>query len=113
MKDINPRITVGITAYRSGKYLKKAINSLLSQTTNAWNGVLILDGGSDKSTKHAYRMFNHQKFQKYEFNSNVGPFGTRSKAIEISNTEWYFQLDSDDLLPPDSIENIINAIKSS
>lgn len=106
-------ITIGITAYKDSDYLEMAINSVLNQTSSNWNGALVLDGGSDQKTKKIFDDFEHSKFQKYELLENQGPYGTRTKAIELSNTEWYYQLDGDDLLPSNAISDVINAIKNN
>ena len=106
-------ITIGITAYKDSDYLEMAIDSVLNQTCNNWNGALVLDGGSDRKTKKIFDDFEHPKFQKYELLENKGPYGARAKAIELSDTEWYYQLDGDDLLPSNAISDVISAIDNN
>ena len=113
MLNQNKKITIGITAYKDSDYLEMAINSVLNQTCNNWNGALVLDGGSDRKTKKIFDDFEHPKFQKYELLENQGPYGTRAKAIELSDTEWYYQLDGDDLLPSNAISDVISAIENN
>ena len=103
-------LTIGITAYNSGSYLRAAIDSVLNQNNSRWKGVLVLDGGANQKTKKIYNNFQHPKFDKIQLKTNQGPYGTRSKAIEISKTEWYCQLDGDDLLPPNAVSDIISTI---
>jgi len=107
------KITIGITAYNCHKYLKDAINSVINQSSDKWLGILVLDGGSDKKTTKIYNEFKHPKFEKYKFEKNKGPYGTRTKAIILSKTEWYYQLDGDDLLPPNAIEDVIDIIEKT
>ena len=107
------KITIGITAYKCNKYLNKAIDSVIAQSSNQWEGVLILDGGADKKTTEIFNLFEHPKFRKYVFKENQGPYGTRAKAIDLSKTDWYYQLDGDDLLSPNAVRNIIEAIKNN
>ena len=104
------KITVGITAYKCEKYINDAIESLIIQNTNNWIGILVLDGGANKSTTDFFENFNHPKFKKFAFEKNQGPFVTRSKAIELSETDWYFQLDSDDVLPQGALKSIEESI---
>ena len=113
MLNQNKKITIGITAYKDSDYLEMAINSVLNQTSSNWNGVLVLDGGSDQKTKKIFDEFKHPKFQKYELLENKGPYGTRAKAIELSGTEWYYQLDGDDILPSNAICDVISAIENN
>ena len=113
MLNQNNKITIGVTAYKDSDYLEMAINSVLNQTSSNWNGVLVLDGGSDQKTKKIFDEFKHPKFQKYELLENKGPYGTRAKAIELSGTEWYYQLDGDDILPSNAICDVISAIENN
>ena len=107
------KITIGITAFNCGKYLHDAIRSVLDQNTDHWSGLLILDGGADKQSKQIFQEFDHPKFQKYVFKENQGPYGTRAMAIELSKTDWYYQLDGDDLLPKNAIKLILETIETN
>ena len=109
----NPIITIGITAFNDWKYLNKAIESVIKQTCSNWKGVLVLDGGCDIKTKKIFEKFDHSNFKKYSFTKNQGPPKTREKAIELCETEWYYHLDGDDLLPSNSIKLIIKAINDN
>jgi len=100
------KITVGITAYNCENYLADAIQSVIDQNTNNWLGILVLDGGSNRDTTKIFQNFNHPNFKKFAFEKNQGPYSTRSKAIELSDTDWYIQLDGDDLLPQGSLKSI-------
>jgi len=106
-------LTIGITAYNSHKYLMDAINSVIGQSSDQWLGVLVLDGGANKKTTNIYNNFEHPKFEKYALEKNQGPYGTRSKAIELAKTEWYCQLDADDILPPNTIKLLLDTINSN
>ena len=112
-KEYPKQITIGITAFNCGVYLYDAIRSVLDQNTDQWLGILILDGGADNQTKQIFHEFENPKFQKHFFIKNQGPFGTRSKAIEISKTKWYFQLDGDDILPPNAVSDILKTINKN
>ena len=113
MKNNKVLISVGITAFNCAKYLQDAINSVLDQNTEHWSGIIVLDGGADRDTTHIFQEFEHPKFQKYVFKENQGPYGTRAKAIELSKTEWYYQLDGDDILPKNAIQLVIDAINDN
>jgi len=105
------KITIGITAFNCSKYLYNTIRSVLDQDTAFWSGILVLDGCADKQTRKIFQKFNHPKFQKYAFKENQGPFGTRARAIDLSDTEWYCQLDGDDILPTNAIGDVVDAIE--
>ena len=51
MLKINPLVTVYITNYNYGKFIKKAINSVLNQTFKNYELIIIDDGSKDKSVE--------------------------------------------------------------
>ena len=75
-------LTVGITAYREGLFLKEAIQSLLNQSIQNWKVIIVLDGGADKLTRKIFNKFEYKNLKKYYFDKNQGPYITRNKAIE-------------------------------
>ena len=105
-----PLITVGITSYREGEYLKNAWESLESQSSNNWEAVMVLDGGADRKTRHIFETIKHPNLKKITQMSNMGPYHCRTLAIENAETPWYFHLDADDLLPQDSIKLVVEYI---
>lgn len=107
------KISVGITAYKNLEFITEALNSLINQTDDAWEGILILDKGSDKKVEVYFEKFNHPKFLKYKCKTHRGAEGARHKAIELSSAEWYFQLDSDDKIPPYAIGEILFQIREN
>jgi len=106
-------ITVGITAYNEGSYLQEAWNSVVNQTDNRWEAIMVLDGGADRKTKKIFEKIEHPKLKKFIFKENKGPFGTRTKAIELTNSEWYCGLDADDLYPPNTINDVLKTIRKN
>ena len=112
MKKEKPSITIGITVFNEGKLLYEAWDSVLNQTTDNWEVVIVLDGGGDRKTRKHFELIEHPNLKKYYYESNKGTYACRTKAIELTETEWYFQLDADDLLPPDAIRLITDKIKN-
>tara|TARA_B110000046_G_scaffold183756_1_gene220596 strand:- start:2011 stop:2145 length:135 start_codon:yes stop_codon:yes gene_type:complete len=44
--------------------------------------MLVLDGGNDKKTFIIFDEFEHENFQKYACDQNLGAYGSRNKAIK-------------------------------
>ena len=95
MSDI--KISVGITLFTNPDYIFEAIDSLINQSEDAWEGILLLDKGASIKTIQIFDNFNHSKFKKFKSPIHLGPEQARAKAIEFATTDWYFQLDSDDV----------------
>ena len=102
----NNNLTIGITAYNEGQYLLEAWDSIINQTTNNWEAIMILDGGSDIKTKKVFDDISHPSLRKIKLGENNGPYHCRTLAINNTNTEWYCHLDADDLLPQNMVKNI-------
>tara|TARA_B100000945_G_C20372018_1_gene592644 strand:- start:21 stop:947 length:927 start_codon:yes stop_codon:yes gene_type:complete len=111
MKNINKiKITIGITVFKEKKLLLEAWKSVIEQTSQMWEAVMVFDGGGDYKTKSIFDSIEHPRLKKTTFPYNQGPYVCRTKAIELCNTEWYCHLDADDILPEDAIELILNKI---
>jgi len=104
------RITIGITAFNEGDYLFEAWNSVVAQTDNGWEAVMILDGGADQKTNTVFDRINHSSLKKIKLNQNHGPYHCRTLAINNTETEWYCHLDADDRLPPHMVNEINKTI---
>jgi len=107
------KISVGITAYKNSKYLLEALNSLINQTVDCWEGIFVLDKGADEDTLKIFESFNHPKFLKNKCKTHKGAEQARHEAIKLSSTNWFFQLDSDDKIPPYAINEILNKISEN
>jgi glycosyltransferase involved in cell wall biosynthesis len=97
-------ITVGITAYREGKLLREAWQSVLNQTLQDWKAILVLDGGADELTQKIFDEINDVRAKKIKMSRRMGPYPCRNTAIENCETELYFFLDGDDLLAKNDLE---------
>ena len=93
----NAKISVGITAYKNSEYLLEALNSLIDQSVDSWEGIFILDKGADMKTKKIFNSFVHPRILKHRCKDHKGAEQARHEAIKLSSTNWYFQLDSDDM----------------
>jgi len=105
-----PLISIGITCYREGEWLKECWQSVLAQIDPRWEAVMILDGGADEATRKIFTQISHHKLRKFALEKNVGPYLCRTLAILNSQTDWYAHLDGDDTLPEDAISLILKAI---
>ncbi len=105
-------VTIGITAFREGAWLVECWESVLAQTDDRWQAVVILDGGADEETLRIFEGLSHPRLEKYAFSENVGPYPARNKAFELTTTPYHFYLDADDLLAPDAVKNILGAFEA-
>ena len=109
----NAKISVGITAYKNSEYLMEALNSLIDQSVDSWEGIFVLDKGADSKTKKIFDSFEHPKILKHKCRNHKGAEQARHEAIKLSSTNWFFQLDSDDKIPSYAIKEILSKINEN
>ena len=57
-------ITIGITCFREGEWLRECWESVLTQTDDRWQAVIVMDGGADDKTKEVFESLEHPKLKK-------------------------------------------------
>ena len=110
MVKTNPLITVYITNYNYGNFIKKAINSVLNQTFKNFELIIIDDGSKDKS-KEIIKEFENKKNIKIIFQKNKGLVVSNNLALRLSKAKYIMRLDSDDWLDPHALEIMSNVLE--
>ena len=92
-------ITVVITCFNHGRFLSKAIESVLSQTHPCVE-IIVVDDGSTDNTKEVATKYPSVK---YIFQANAGVSAARNTGIDHSSGDFILFLDADDWLLPDGL----------
>ena len=107
-----PKVTIIVPIYNVEKYLKRCIESLVNQTLQEIEIILVNDGSTDNSGKIA------KKYQKrfknkiiYLEKENGGLSDARNFAIPYAQGEYIAFLDSDDYVEKDTYENMYKIAK--
>lgn len=103
-----PIITVGITCYREGEWLRECWESVLAQTDDRWTAVLVI-GNADETTRAIFEEIQHPRLTKFAWTEDPGPHASRDKAFELTQTPYHFYLDADDQLLPDAVKLTLEA----
>lgn len=106
-----PELSVIIPVYNTEKYLENCIESILNQTYNNYEIILVNDGSSDGSSRicDAYA-------EKYDCISvihkeNGGPVHTRQTGFRASKGKYISYIDSDDHAEPQMYQYMMDKIK--
>lgn len=89
--------------YNVEKYIAKAIQSVLNQTFQDFELLIIIDGSPDNSIEVA-RSFKDERINIYE-KKNGGLSDARNFGLNLAKGEFILFLDSDDWIEPDLIED--------
>lgn len=106
------RVSVIIPVYNTERYLRKCLDSLLNQTLQDIEIIVINDGSTDNSLKilEDYATAYPNLFTLIN-SKNQGAGKARNLGIDIAAGEYIWFVDSDDWIYPDSIEKMYNLAK--
>ncbi len=102
----NPLVTVIITCYNYGNYVKEAIDSVLQQTYKNINLLIINDGSTDNSLQ-VINKYRREERVKIVSRKNRGIVYTRNEGLDLANGEYICFLDADDFFNGDYIEKMV------
>ena len=101
---MNPLISVIIPTYQRCERLKFALSSVLSQTYNNYE-IIIIDDGSEDGTKEMVKSIKDKRIYYFWQKNSGGPANPRNKGIKLARGEWIAFLDSDDWWSSDKLQN--------
>ncbi|PSB02890.1 glycosyltransferase family 2 protein [Merismopedia glauca] len=103
-------VSVIIPVYNGDRYLKAAIESVLSQTYKSIEIIVVDDGSTDSSAEVAQ---SFTSLVRYYFQPNSGSGAARNYGIELALGEFIAFLDADDLWLEDKLAIQIAAFNSN
>lgn len=103
----NRLISVIIPVYNAEKYLSRCIESILGQTLQTFELILINDGSTDKSGEICNAYTSQDERIKVIHIDNNGPGNARNIGLQNANGEFIQFTDSDDTLQPNYLEVLL------
>lgn len=105
-------ISILVPVYNVERYLARCIDSVLSQSFQEWELILVDDGSTDNCPRICDEYANKDKRIKVIHKLNGGLPSARQVGFINAVGEYLIFLDSDDWLLPNSLCVLINAIQS-
>jgi glycosyltransferase involved in cell wall biosynthesis len=106
----SPRISAITCAYNSEAFLNEAIKSILRQTLQPAEIVVIDDGSTDNTAKIAQSYANIGL--RYVRQDNQGEGAARNRGIRETDGEWIAFLDADDIWADDKLQRQVEFAQS-
>ncbi|WP_210669874.1 glycosyltransferase family 2 protein [Helicobacter fennelliae] len=103
----NPLVSVIIPIYNVELYLKECLDSVIYQSYQNLEILLINDGSTDKSGDIAKEYASQDKRIRYFEQENQGQSVARNKGLDYVNGEYIYFLDSDDWIDLGYIEELV------
>ena len=112
-KEINKDlVSIIIPYYKKSKYILKTINSILNQSYNEFEIIIIYDDENLSELFYLEKLFKSEKKIKIIKNlKNIGAGFSRNKGIENAKGEFIAFIDADDIWKRHKLKNQINFMK--
>jgi glycosyltransferase involved in cell wall biosynthesis len=102
-----PLFSVVIACYNYGRFLSRAINSVLAQTFKSYE-IIVIDDGSTDDTPQVCARYNDKII--YHIQKNSGQSSAYNKGADVAQGSYIYILDADDEMLPDSLATFAEAI---
>lgn len=96
-------VSIGIPIYNADQYLKLAIDSVLQQTFQDFELLLVNDGSTDNSLA-IMKSYNDPRIKIINDGFNKGLIFRLNEMIQLSEGHYFVRMDADDVMFPDRIE---------
>lgn len=97
-----PEISVILPVFNSEDFVRKSIESVLAQTFEDFELIIVNDGSTD-SSKDIIDSFEDDRIRLIN-QSNQGPGAARNNALKMAQGRYVMYLDSDDWFTSDALE---------
>jgi len=98
--DLEPFVSVIVPAYNAENFLGEAIESILAQTYQSYE-IIVVDDGSKDRTREIVSLYPSVI---YVYQTNAGTAAARNRGVEVARGEYLSFLDADDLWMPDKLQ---------
>ncbi len=107
---MSPKVTIIVPTYNRYELLKKCMKSLLEQTYNNIEIIVINNGSQDNSSEYLNNLKEKDnRIKLIEFEKNTGsPYACYNAGIKEATGEYITFMYDDDMLVPDAVESILN-----
>jgi glycosyltransferase involved in cell wall biosynthesis len=105
-----PLVSLIISTYNTETYLGECIESVLAQTYQHWELIIVDDGSTDKTPAICDKFAATDERIHVIHKQNTGQSDSRNIAIKIAKGEFIGIIDSDDWIAPNYCETLLKAI---
>jgi glycosyltransferase involved in cell wall biosynthesis len=103
----NPKISVLMPVYNGEKFVQQAVDSILSQTFDDLEFIIVDDGSTDGSLK-IVQSYDDPRIKIVRNDCNIGVARSLNKGLELVKGEYVARMDSDDVSLPRRLEKQVD-----
>ena len=106
---MEPKVSIIVPIYNAQEYLKRCVDSILSQDYRDFELLLMDDGSKDASGEICDAYAQQDGRVRVVHKENTGVSDTRNQALELARGTFLQFLDSDDWIEPQMYERLYEA----
>lgn len=106
-----PQLSIVVPVYNVEGYIRETLDSLLNQTLQDWEAIVVDDGSTDGSPQIIDRYAANDHRFKIVRQNNAGLGAARNSGIREATGKFLTFLDSDDIIPPNAYELAVKCLK--
>ncbi|MGF7038448.1 glycosyltransferase family 2 protein [Mucilaginibacter lappiensis] len=103
-----PLVSICMPAYNAGKYITEALNSIINQSYQNWEVIVINDGSTDNTALELEKISDIRVKKHHQ--ENKGQCAAANKAFRLSQGDLIKFMDADDIISPDFIKEQVSKI---
>ena len=103
----DPRVTIIVPVYNCENYIQRCLESLVKQSYEYLNIIIVNDGSTDNSPEICEEYANRFEFVEIINKNNGGLGSARNVGIEASKGDFIMFVDSDDWIMNDTVEYMV------
>lgn len=111
-----PLVSVILIFFNEEKFITEAIESVLAQTYNHWELLLVNDGSSDRSGSIAHNYVEQAPEKifslEHQGGQNLGMSASRNLGIQQAKGQYLAFIDGDDVWLPEKLQQQVELIES-
>jgi len=104
-----PKVSVIIPCYNQGRYVDEAVDSVLKQTYNDFEIIIVNDGSTDKFTVDLLNSYQKPE-TKVIHTTNQGLASARNNGIKAAQGEYILPLDADDKIGKEYLHEAVKVL---
>lgn len=110
-----PLVSVVMPVYNGGHYIRQAIQSIINQTYQNFEFLIVDDGSTDSSWKiiKNYQQKFPYKLKIFKLPKHIGTFAATNFALDRSKGKFIALMDCDDISHPDRLEKQVDYLQKN
>jgi glycosyltransferase involved in cell wall biosynthesis/organic radical activating enzyme len=106
---MTPKVSIIVPCYKSEKYIRQCVDSILAQTFEDWEAIFIVDSPSSEMFKISSAYMQKDARLRFEVSATkTSPAKARNRGVAMSHGDYIAFLDADDWWYPEKLSKQVH-----